>query len=181
MARHTKVVLLLLLAFTVIAFADVEKHLSEEYFDQLVQEAINRKERGECLGCCPLGWVKFNTRCYSYHGVSMDWASAENQCLKLGANLLSVHSENDYQLAKALIRAYDPVQNPTWLGLSNCQKRNSWFWNDGTKLSFTKWNQNEPNFNNRECCAHMNWERQKDWNDIPCDNSYPFVCAKRIN
>lgn len=35
---------------------------------------------------------------------------------------MSVHNANDYQLAKSLIRAYDPAEPPTWLGLSNCQK-----------------------------------------------------------
>uniref|UniRef100_A0AAR2IIC7 C-type lectin domain-containing protein n=1 Tax=Pygocentrus nattereri TaxID=42514 RepID=A0AAR2IIC7_PYGNA len=127
------------------------------------------------LTLCPLGWVKFDRRCFSYVSQTLDWASAEAYCLNQGANLASIHSENEYQTVKALIRAYDPKQNPTWLGLNNCQKRRSWFWSDGTKFGYTKWNKGEPNNLNEECCVHMNW---RDWNDIPCNLAYPFVCVK---
>ncbi|XP_053485689.1 lactose-binding lectin l-2-like isoform X1 [Ictalurus furcatus] len=181
MARQTEVVLLFILAIAAAASADVEKPLSEGYFDQLVQEAMKQTEVGTCLGCCPFGWVKYNGYCYSYHSSKIDWASAEKHCLKFNANLMSVHSQNDYLMAKALIRAFDPVEPPTWLGLSDCQKKNEWFWSDGTKVTFTKWNQNEPNFRNGECCVHMNWGTQRDWNDIPCDQSFPFLCAKKSN
>ncbi|XP_053486125.1 lactose-binding lectin l-2-like [Ictalurus furcatus] len=100
----------------------------------------------------------------------MKWISAEKHCLKLSANLMSVHSQKDYLMAKALIRAFDPVEPPTWLGLSDCQKKNEWFWSDGTKVTFTKWNPTEPNFLNGECCVHMNWGSK--W---VCDNSYKGI------
>ncbi|KAF4088847.1 hypothetical protein AMELA_G00059420 [Ameiurus melas] len=179
MARQTEVVLLLILAIAAAAFADVANPLSEGYFNQLVQESLNQKEN--CPGCCPFRWVKYNGYCYSYYASNMDWASAEKHCLKFNANLMSVHSETDYLIAKLLIHAFDPTEPPTWLGLSDCQKKNEWFWSDGTKVTFTKWNQNEPNFLNGECCVHMNWGKQRDWNDIPCDLSYPFLCAKKTN
>ncbi|XP_058251172.1 lactose-binding lectin l-2-like [Hemibagrus wyckioides] len=151
MARQTEVVLLLIVTIAATAFADVEKPLSVDYFDQLVK-------------VMPLLFSSF-----------------QNHCLKFGSNMMSVHNNNEYQLAKSLIRAYDPKDPPTWLGLSNCQKRHNWFWSDGTKVTFTKWNPTEPNFRNNECCVHMNWGGQKDWNDIPCEETYPFVCAKKIN
>ncbi|KAI4878127.1 hypothetical protein NFI96_011074, partial [Prochilodus magdalenae] len=127
---------------------------------------------------CPLGWVKLGERCFIYRATTVDWASAENLCLNLDANLVSIHSEQEYQLIKALIRAHDPEEKPVWIGLSCCHKRNNWIWSDGTKLTFTKWNPNEPN-SDQECCVHMNWSDKKDWNDIQCGSSYPFVCAMR--
>ncbi|XP_036452876.1 galactose-specific lectin nattectin-like isoform X2 [Colossoma macropomum] len=133
-----------------------------------------------CVPSCPFGWVKFDGRCFNYVSWSVDWASAEAHCLNQGANLVSIHNENEYQTVKALIRAYDPKENPTWLGLNNCQKRDSWFWSDGTKFGYRKWNKEEPNHLNNECCVHMNWGVQKDWNDIPCNQPYPFVCVKRL-
>ncbi|MCI4377091.1 hypothetical protein PGIGA_G00199510 [Pangasianodon gigas] len=66
-------------------------------------------------------------------------------------------SEDEYQLIKALIRAHDTQENPTWIGLTGCQKRNNFFWSDGTKLTFTKWNPGQPDFLPGECCVHMNW------------------------
>ncbi|KAI4873463.1 hypothetical protein NFI96_029640, partial [Prochilodus magdalenae] len=71
---------------------------------------------------CPYGWTLINRRCFLYIRQSKDWASAESHCLSLGANLVSVHSEYEYQRVKALIRSHDSSENPTWLGLSNCEK-----------------------------------------------------------
>ncbi|KAI4881623.1 hypothetical protein NFI96_023264 [Prochilodus magdalenae] len=106
--------------------------------------------------------------------------SAKGYCLNLGANMVSVHNDYEYRRVKALIRSHDSRENPTWLGLSNCQKRNSWIWSDGTKFGYSKWNVGEPNHLKGECCAHMNWGSQKNWNDAPCNLAYPFICVKRM-
>ncbi|KAI5627213.1 ladderlectin [Silurus asotus] len=100
-------------------------------------------------------------------------------CLNLGANLVSIHSEAQYQHVKSVIRAKDPNEGATWIGLSCCAKIRHWLWSDGTKVTYTKWNPTEPNYMPRECCAHMNWSLMKNWNDIPCDLQYPFVCVKK--
>ncbi|XP_053356786.1 lactose-binding lectin l-2-like [Clarias gariepinus] len=157
MARQTEVVLLLLLALAAAAF--------------------DAKE-GRVNGKCPSGWVTYGGRCYLYQANRMDWASAEKRCLDIGAHLVSIHSEYEYQLVKAVIRAFDPRENPTWTGLTGCQKKFNWFWSDGSRLTFTMWNPDEPNFQDEECCVHVNWASSKNWNDIPCDLSYPFVCAR---
>ncbi|XP_053537563.1 lactose-binding lectin l-2-like isoform X1 [Ictalurus punctatus] len=175
MARQTQVMLLLILATAPKALADVVNPETADDFDQIVKEAE------ECSTCCPNGWVRYERRCYKYQATYMDWASAEKHCLDLNAHLVSIHSENEHQWVKALIRTHDPRENPTWIGLISCQKRNNFFWSDGTKLTFTKWNPNEPNFDRGECCVHIDWSDSKNWNDIPCHYSYPFVCAKIIN
>ncbi|KAI4873462.1 hypothetical protein NFI96_029638, partial [Prochilodus magdalenae] len=71
---------------------------------------------------CPYGWTLIDRRCFIYVSRHMDWASAESHCLSLGANLVSVHSEYEYQRVKALIRSHNSGENPTWLGLSSCEK-----------------------------------------------------------
>lgn len=40
----------------------------------------------------------------------------------MDAHLVSIHSENEYQLIKALIRAHDYQKDHTYIGLSGCQK-----------------------------------------------------------
>ncbi|KAI4881621.1 hypothetical protein NFI96_023263, partial [Prochilodus magdalenae] len=107
---------------------------------------------------CPYGWTLMNRRCFIYIRQSKDWASAESHCLSLGANLVSIHSNYEHQWVKALIRSHDYSENPTWLGLSDCEKKNSWFWSDGTLFQYSKWNRYEPNNEHgMECCAHMNF------------------------
>ncbi|KAI5622208.1 ladderlectin, partial [Silurus asotus] len=100
-------------------------------------------------------------------------------CLNLGANLVSIQSEAEYKHVKSVIRAQDPSESETWIGLSCCEKERTWLWSDGTKLTYTKWNPQEPNYMPKECCAHMNYGSQKDWNDVQCDYLYAFVCAKK--
>ncbi|XP_062849686.1 lactose-binding lectin l-2-like [Trichomycterus rosablanca] len=137
-------------------------------------------DKPTCLSDLHLGWVTYEKRSFKYVAESMNWASAERHCVNLGANLISIHSEDEYQLVKALIRAHDPSENPTWIGLSDCQELYQWVWSDGTKFNYTKWNPNEPNALNKECCVHMNFAKQKNWNDIPCEIKYPFVCVKKL-
>ncbi|KAF5892327.1 lactose-binding lectin l-2-like, partial [Clarias magur] len=126
-------------------------------FDKIVEEAEERQVNSKCSTCCPTGWVKYERHCYLYQANRMDWASAEKHCLNLGGHLTSIHSENEYQMIKVVIRAHDRQENPTWIGLNGCQKKFNWFWSDGSKLTFTKWNPIEPNFQDEECCVHMNW------------------------
>ncbi|XP_036452886.1 galactose-specific lectin nattectin-like [Colossoma macropomum] len=185
----TEMSLLFVLFMASSAFAQEIKPLSDADLDAFIKGQIknpktNAVEKYACGPSCPDGWVKFNERCFSYFSKSMDWTSAEDHCLSLNAHLVSIHNENENKMVKALIRAYDPKENPTWTGLSDCQKTNSWFWSDGTKFKYSKWNPNEPNHHNGECCGHINWSSasgpQKDWNDIPCGSPYPFVCVKTL-
>ncbi|KAK2860141.1 hypothetical protein Q7C36_004307 [Tachysurus vachellii] len=174
MASQTKVVMLLILA-TAGAALVVANPISEADPDIVKGQAVMRKFSDKC----PIGWSYYFGRCYLYNGAKLDWASAETFCQIFDGHLVSIHSENEYQQIKALIRSYDPMENPTYIGLSDCQKPYQFFWSDGTKLTFTKWNPDEPNnTNDRERCVHINWSPDKNWNDISCDWQYAFVCAK---
>ncbi|KAI4873464.1 hypothetical protein NFI96_029637 [Prochilodus magdalenae] len=204
--------------------ADSSDLVPEQLNEPLNNEAAEQPQRFLWLGC-PYGWTMIDRRCFIYVSRYTDWASAERHCLSLGANLVSIHSEYEYQRVKALIRSHDyrenPTwlglsdcgrshclslganlvsihseyeyqsvktlirshdyrENPTWLGLSDCGRRNRWFWSDGTRFDYSKWNRYEPNHLNGECCVHMNWGSEKNWNDIPCHLSYPFVCVRRV-
>ncbi|MCI4377084.1 hypothetical protein PGIGA_G00199540 [Pangasianodon gigas] len=180
MARQTEVVLLLILATAATAWGTTVMTLSDASFDKIVQEAIHREVNDRCSRCCPSGWVQYDGRCFIYQATKLIWASAEKHCLSLGGHLISIHSENDYRLAKSIIRTYDHGENPTWIGLSSCQQKDKFFWSDGTKLTFTKWNPKEPNRLLGECCVQMNYGKTKDWNDINCKKKFPFVCARRL-
>uniref|UniRef100_A0A3B1J1K5 C-type lectin domain-containing protein n=2 Tax=Astyanax mexicanus TaxID=7994 RepID=A0A3B1J1K5_ASTMX len=76
-----------------------------------------------CSPYCPDGWVTYSGRCFKYFNNTFDWISAEDHCLSLDANLVSIHNENEYQMVKALIRDKDPKDKyAVWIGLSACQK-----------------------------------------------------------
>ncbi|KAL6491084.1 hypothetical protein MHYP_G00014310 [Metynnis hypsauchen] len=183
MAHVTEMSLLFVLFTASSAFGQTNEPVSvADDFNAFIKEQLNEVQKPVGIKRsdprCPFGWVRYEGRCFVYFPQVLDWVSAEAKCLTQGAHLVSIHSEKEYKLVKALIRVYDPKENPTWLGLSDCQKKNRWLWSDGTKFDYSKWNKNEPNHKNGECCVHLNWSNQKDWNDIPCHFTYPFVCSK---
>uniref|UniRef100_A0A3P9BJ16 C-type lectin domain-containing protein n=1 Tax=Maylandia zebra TaxID=106582 RepID=A0A3P9BJ16_9CICH len=49
---------------------------------------------------CPLFWYSFNRRCYKYVATHMSWADAELYCESQRANLVSIHSEEEEELAR---------------------------------------------------------------------------------
>ncbi|XP_036453657.1 type-2 ice-structuring protein-like [Colossoma macropomum] len=171
MVHMTEMSLLFVLFMASSAFGQVNKPGSGQ-----TNETQNRVATKQFDSQCPCSWVGLNGRCFIYFSQSLDWASAETHCMNMGAHLISLHSDNEYQLMKSLILP----GSPTWLGLNNCMKRDSYFWSDGSKYDYSKWNKDEPNNLPGECCVHVTSIGQMDWNDIPCSRVYPFVCSKKM-
>ncbi|XP_041823304.1 lactose-binding lectin l-2-like [Melanotaenia boesemani] len=131
-------------------------------------------------GGCPMFWYSFNSRCYKYFASRMTWADAEIHCMSQGANLVSIHSMDEYHFVQSLIKNFDHAQGHTWIGLSDTHKEGTWMWSDGTKVDFTIWSERQPdNFKGREHCVHTNFFGPR-WNDIRCSYTYTSVCATRI-
>ncbi|XP_048086157.1 ladderlectin-like [Alosa alosa] len=55
-----------------------------------------------------------------------------------------------------------------------------WFWSDGSRFAFTYWNSpiQPDNAGGAEHCLHMNAGGGLLWNDYPCSNALPSVCAR---
>uniref|UniRef100_A0A3Q0SMK6 C-type lectin domain-containing protein n=1 Tax=Amphilophus citrinellus TaxID=61819 RepID=A0A3Q0SMK6_AMPCI len=131
-------------------------------------------------GDCPKFWYYFNGTCYKYVGSHMTWADAEFNCVSQKANLVSVHSLEEYEFIQFLIENFDPTQGHTWIGLSDIHKEGRWMWSDGSAVDFAIWSPGQPdNYTDGEHCVHTNFGEQK-WNDIKCYDSYSSVCAYRI-
>ncbi|XP_044026912.1 lactose-binding lectin l-2-like [Siniperca chuatsi] len=129
---------------------------------------------------CPMFWYSFNGRCYKYVATRMTWADAELHCVSDGANLVSIHSLKEENFVKSLIKNFDHAQGDTWIGLSDIQKEGGWMWSDGSAVNFVYWNVREPNNSGgNEHCGHTNFGTDLKWNDLPCSQTFAFVCASR--
>ncbi|XP_060932845.1 lactose-binding lectin l-2-like [Limanda limanda] len=129
-------------------------------------------------GNCPSFWFSFNNRCYKYVSTHMTWADAELYCVSQGANLVSIHSLDEANFVKDLIKNFDHAEGYTWIGLSDLHKEGSWMWSDGCAVKFTYWSPGEPNNDGgRENCGHY---FKRGWNDILCSGRIPSVCASHI-
>ncbi|XP_074468878.1 ladderlectin-like [Sebastes fasciatus] len=130
---------------------------------------------------CPTFWGSFNKRCYKYVASVMTWADAEIHCRSQGANLVSIHSLNEENFVKSLIKNFDHTEGRTWIGLSDIHKEGTWMWSDGSAVDFVFWSTREPNnHKRREHCVHKNNDNVQRWNDVPCSVTYPSVCASGI-
>jgi hypothetical protein len=50
-------------------------------------------------------------------------------------------------------------------------------WSDGSDTDFEYWNGGEPNdHGSGEDCTHFTPWTNGGWNDIPCNNQYPYIC-----
>ncbi|XP_015249663.1 PREDICTED: lactose-binding lectin l-2-like [Cyprinodon variegatus] len=131
-------------------------------------------------GGCPLFWFSFGDRCYKYFGSRVTWGDAELLCVSEEGNLVSIHSQEEHDFVNLLIKNFDPIQGPTWIGLTDFHREGGWIWSDGSKHRFSIWSQGNPNnFDGYEHCAHTNDGSQYYWNDVPCSRTFAFVCASR--
>ncbi|XP_071356807.1 lactose-binding lectin l-2-like [Trachinotus anak] len=131
-------------------------------------------------GSCPMFWYNFNGRCYKYVATHLSWADAELHCVSEGANLVSIHSLDEHNFVKSLIKNFDHTDGHTWIGLSDTQKEGGWMWSDGSKVNFALWRAGQPdNYKGNEDCGHMNYGNDLKWNDVICSDTYPSVCVAR--
>ncbi|XP_059205968.1 galactose-specific lectin nattectin-like [Centropristis striata] len=131
---------------------------------------------------CPMFWYSFNGRCYKYVATRMSWADAELHCVSQRANLVSIHSRDENNFVKSLIKNFDPVEGRTWIGLSDIHKEGRWMWSDGSVVNFLLWNAGQPdNAGGNEHCGHKNFGAALKWNDLPCSHTNTFVCAYKPN
>ncbi|XP_073319720.1 lactose-binding lectin l-2-like [Pagrus major] len=132
-------------------------------------------------GGCPMFWYSFNGRCYKYVATQLTWADAELYCVSEGANLVSIHSLEEQNFVKSLIKNFDHSEGRTWVGLSDIHKEGRWMWSDGCAVDFVFWDAREPNNGGgNEDCVHNNYDEDLKWNDHQCSATYASVCASRI-
>ena len=94
---------------------------------------------------------------------------------------MSIHSLEEQRFVQSLIKNYDPAQGSVWIGFSDIHEEGRWLWSDGSALDFAFWGDGQPdNGLGYEECARQNYGGQLKWNDAPCSQTFPFVCATRV-
>ncbi|KAF1389661.1 hypothetical protein PFLUV_G00075780 [Perca fluviatilis] len=105
----------------------------------------------------------------------------EKKCLSLKGNLASVHSIEEYEFIQKLITQQSHGNPMTWIGGTDCQKNNIWFWSDGRPFFFTFWCAGEPNnAGGNQGCLRMNYGEHHCWDDFQCSHKLPSVCARNL-
>ena len=135
---------------------------------------------------CPGKWRGFGNSCYLFvtqtrsgnNTEGLNWYAARKYCLKKGANLVSLTSNDEVNFV------YNHTKNldyKFWIGLrynrTKVRKNERWAWSNGEKLNFTKWNKDEPNFLKFEHCVEI-LKNLKYWNNGGCGAKLAWICEK---
>ncbi|XP_036594999.1 C-type lectin domain family 4 member G isoform X3 [Trichosurus vulpecula] len=105
------------------------------------------------------------------------WDQAQQNCAKTQAHLVIVNNLEEQTFLTQNTRGLG-----YWIGLTATRARgkvNGYTWIDGTKLTFSYWNEGEPNDSRRnENCIMLLYTGR--WNDAPCNNlNDNWICEKR--
>ncbi|KAK6304426.1 C-type lectin domain family 4 member K isoform X2 [Coregonus clupeaformis] len=152
----------------------------------------------ESCGRCLPGWELLNSVCY-YFPLSdsiplKTWDRSRDNCIKQGADLAKIDSEEKQEFINKAIQALRYSSGSWhltgfWIGLKEEEDtEGTWTWLDGTELTQGYWADGEPNdaMNNEDCAAiyskkHPTWtsDRMKTWNDAPCRNALKWICEMK--
>ncbi|XP_067460391.1 CD209 antigen-like protein C isoform X2 [Thunnus thynnus] len=131
---------------------------------------------------CPAGWRMFGCSCYFLSSESGSWSRGRQDCREKGADLVVIDSTEE----QTFLSTFTEVETWSWIGLTDRDKEGTWKWIDGTPLTFSYWETNEPNNGGgdpkwgEEDCVHMRTGKKTEdnWNDRSCDASLRWICEK---
>ena len=132
----------------------------------------------------------------------LNWDGAQAQCISQGANLASIHNQEEYDfvlgnpmqlytnwlLSVMLILNWErkclfsglTTARVFWLGGSDSQVEDDWAWADQVSpWAFSPWDtaNGQPNDNGvQDCLVSLN----SLWHDSRCPELLPFLCRKDL-
>ena len=94
---------------------------------------------------------------------------------------IETEEENVVVLEEALKRT---GVREVWIGLSDLGKTGNWVWNKGKEMTYSNWNNGEPNSDEENCGAmyttHPNHPSSSGkWNDVRCtyvNSNFGAIC-----
>ncbi|XP_072234626.1 macrophage mannose receptor 1 [Leuresthes tenuis] len=121
------------------------------------------------------GWLIYNDTHYYINKDALAMEEARAHCKRNFGELAVITGESERKFLWKQIGQLPQVQY--YIGLTvNLDKSFSWL--DGTPVTYTAWEHNEPNFaNNDENCVTM-YKGMGYWNDINCGMELPSICKR---
>ena len=115
------------------------------------------------------------SKCYGLMTIPKTWWSAEDDCVSQGGHLASITSDSENSVVYDLRGNLTSQFLDIWIGLSDTVRENKFRWIDDDTVSYTMWDNGEPN--NRPFqgdCVRM--VSSGKWSDTPCWRHRQYVC-----
>ncbi|XP_015232976.1 PREDICTED: macrophage mannose receptor 1 [Cyprinodon variegatus] len=121
------------------------------------------------------GWLIYNDSQYYINKERLPMEAARDYCRKNYGELVVITAESERKFIWKQIARNSEGQYYIGLIVNLDQ---SFSWVDGTPVTYTAWENNEPNFaNNDENCVTI-YSNMGYWNDINCGLELPSVCKR---
>ncbi|EYB89613.1 hypothetical protein Y032_0230g2988 [Ancylostoma ceylanicum] len=127
---------------------------------------------------------KGNEYAVMHNGEKVTFLQARMQCEDLGAQLASIHSNEEVQLLKRVMQSNSTLMEDAWIGLVYTVGATSAYnrWIDNSAFDYKNFAPGEPNFSNEgEYCGQIMTEGDSftKWKVTNCsENAYTFVCKR---
>ncbi|XP_035219073.1 macrophage mannose receptor 1-like isoform X1 [Stegodyphus dumicola] len=144
-------------------------------------------------GNCQSVWYSLGNKCYKVFGrlwsQRIKWNEAKTECEKHGAVLASIHSNEEQDFLSDLIME---TGTSVWIGLQTLEHGTLFQWTDDTRIDYTNWNADEPQFSGdpddeleglfevENSCVEVlhEVEAMGKWNSCGCYRKNAYVCQK---
>ncbi|XP_069674756.1 hemolymph lipopolysaccharide-binding protein-like [Periplaneta americana] len=116
---------------------------------------------------------------YKFHKAADTWYNAEMTCVKEGAHLLVLNSENEFAIIKKKWDEYAVGGRYLQIGINDFDAEKTFVTVTGDLLNatgYTKWLPGEPNSGNTANCGAV--DRNGYFEDSFCSNKFSFFCEK---
>ncbi|XP_069351096.1 lymphocyte antigen 75 [Eulemur rufifrons] len=128
---------------------------------------------------CDAGWLPNNGFCYLLVNESESWDEAHVKCEAFSSDLISIHSLADVEVVVTKLHNGD-AKEEIWLGLKNINVPTLFQWSDGTEVTLTYWDENEPNVPYNQtpnCVSYLG--KLGQWKVQSCEEKLKYVCKKK--
>ncbi|XP_065736988.1 lymphocyte antigen 75 isoform X2 [Phocoena phocoena] len=129
--------------------------------------------------CDAADWLPNNGFCYLLVNESDSWDKAHMKCKTFSSDLISIHSLADVELIVTKLHNGD-AKEEIWTGLRNINTPTLFQWSDGTEVTLTYWDENEPHvpYNKTPSCVSY-LGKLGQWKVQSCEEKLKYVCKKK--
>ncbi|XP_071951100.1 macrophage mannose receptor 1-like [Antedon mediterranea] len=126
---------------------------------------------------CPFGWKGYGTSCYFFDSTAQSWDDGRNKCQQnLQANMVSI--SNRFEQA-FITDQLSSLHSWYWTGFNDKSASGTYKWDDGTPVTYTNWDQGQPNSaGDSNCVALVTSKPVGFWDDMSCESNIGVICEK---
>ncbi|XP_041857538.1 C-type lectin domain family 10 member A-like isoform X2 [Melanotaenia boesemani] len=130
-----------------------ERNQLKANLSKLTEELNKLKHLSTQKKTCPAGWKMFSCSCYLFSTTSGSWDQGREGCRGRGADLVVIDNDEEQEFLTKF------AKGKCWIGLSDKETEGTWKWVDGTNLTLTNWDTNQPDNGGGD----PQWGRKHKW------------------